>query len=323
MQKVENNQILDTRIMLMIFLSILFHIIFFSLSYLDILSFNLPKVSPKEEKKYIEISLQDPRSLKKLKKMNRKAAIKKQIVNNTLDGENVKPKDTRFLGEKNQYYKKQSIAKKVESFNKGSKGSTKFDEISKEASQAKSNQGKKLNLADLSMDGFGKTLIDSSIKKNHAKNEKMFKERKKIKFGTSFGDEKSKGMASNNDYIEDVPLGETTQLNTTEYKYYGFYHRVRQRLEQHWGRTIREKTKDIYKKGRNIQSNRSYITSLTIIMNSKGKIVEVVVNGRSGLEELDQAAVESFNKAGPFPNPPPGMVKKGKVIINWGFVVKS
>ena len=58
-------------------------------------------------------------------------------------------------------------------------------------------------------------------------------------------------------------------------------------------------------------------------MNKNGKIIEVVVNGKSGIEELDQAAVESFNRAGPFPNPPPGMLKNGRVIINWGFVVKS
>jgi outer membrane biosynthesis protein TonB len=43
----------------------------------------------------------------------------------------------------------------------------------------------------------------------------------------------------------------------------------------------------------------------------------------SGIKELDDAAIESFNDAGPFPNPPKGLVVDGKVTIEWGFVVKS
>ena len=39
--------------------------------------------------------------------------------------------------------------------------------------------------------------------------------------------------------------------------------------------------------------------------------------------QLDDAAVESFNKAGPFPNPPLEMLKKGQAEIEWGFVVKA
>jgi hypothetical protein len=33
--------------------------------------------------------------------------------------------------------------------------------------------------------------------------------------------------------------------------------------------------------------------------------------------------VESFNQAGPFPNPPQDLIVEGKVKIEWGFVVKS
>jgi protein TonB len=61
----------------------------------------------------------------------------------------------------------------------------------------------------------------------------------------------------------------------------------------------------------------------TCDINHKGEIVHVKVIGTSGVRELDEAAVESFNKAGPFPNPPQGMLKNGVATIEWGFVVKS
>jgi protein TonB len=49
----------------------------------------------------------------------------------------------------------------------------------------------------------------------------------------------------------------------------------------------------------------------------------VLILSSSGQQELDSAAVESFNKSGPFPNPPKGMLKNGVAVLEWGFVVKS
>ena len=60
-----------------------------------------------------------------------------------------------------------------------------------------------------------------------------------------------------------------------------------------------------------------------IKIDNKGNIIDIFIKGSSGIEELDEAAIESFNKAGPFPNPPRGMVRSGQAIIEWGFVVKG
>ena len=51
--------------------------------------------------------------------------------------------------------------------------------------------------------------------------------------------------------------------------------------------------------------------------------MDIVLKSTSGVKELDEAAVESFNQAGPFPNPPKGMLKNGKATIDWGFVVNT
>ena len=114
-----------------------------------------------------------------------------------------------------------------------------------------------------------------------------------------------------------------TRLNTVEYKYYGFYHRIKQKLEQYWGNSIQKKAHALWKSGRRMPASANRITSLEVTLDKRGKIVNVNVKGSSGVRELDEAAIESFNKAGPFPNPPKGMVKNGHARIQWGFVVKS
>jgi protein TonB len=114
-----------------------------------------------------------------------------------------------------------------------------------------------------------------------------------------------------------------TNLNTTEYKYYGFYHRIRQKLEQYWGNSIQEKAKKLYKVGRRLPASENMITAITVVLDDHGSIVDIKVDGTSGVRELDQAAIESFNKAGPFPNPPKGLLVDGRAIIQWGFVVKG
>ena len=54
-----------------------------------------------------------------------------------------------------------------------------------------------------------------------------------------------------------------------------------------------------------------------------GNITNVFLKSTSSIIELDEAAIESFKQAGPFPNPPKGMIENGYAEIEWGFVVKS
>ena len=122
------------------------------------------------------------------------------------------------------------------------------------------------------------------------------------------------------DHVEDVPLGELTQLNTTEFKFYGFYHRIRQKLEQYWGNSLREKAMLLHRQGKAHRLRRERVTALVVVIDHLGNIVRVRLKSTSGVKELDDAAVESFNKAGPFPNPPHEMLKQGQAEIEWGFV---
>ena len=108
-----------------------------------------------------------------------------------------------------------------------------------------------------------------------------------------------------------------------KYEFYGFYHRIREKLEQFWGRNIQDQADKMMKSGRSIASDTNHITSLTIELNKRGEIVNVNINSASGVRELDSAAIDTFNQAGPFPNPPTKMLKQGKATIKWSFVVNT
>lgn len=129
-------------------------------------------------------------------------------------------------------------------------------------------------------------------------------------------------FSSTNDHIEDIPVGDLTHLNTVEYKFYGYFYRIKQKLEGFWGRSVQEKAVILAGEGR-LVSDEELVTALRIVMNEAGEIVDVIILGSSGVRELDDAAIESFNDAGPFPNPPKDLIVRGRVTIEWGFVVSS
>lgn len=225
---------------------------------------------------------------------------KKQIVQSEDPSTTERPDDTAYLSDKDRKFDRESVAKKIDSFKKAAKG------------EPGKVFRKDLNLSDL-----------GAFSPDHDPLKAAAKEYSQKKTGLQNGDENSRSVSSTNDFVEEVPLGDLTYLNTVEYKYYGFYHRIRQKLEQFWGRSIQEKAETLLKNGRSIASDENLITSLEVTLNELGEIVAIAIKGTSGVRELDDAAVKSFNEAGPFPNPPKGLVVNGRVRIEWGFVVKT
>ncbi len=63
---------------------------------------------------------------------------------------------------------------------------------------------------------------------------------------------------------------------------------------------------------------------MIITLDSKGLLETVQVIGTSGLEDMDQSAVEAFRAAAPFPDPPVGIIDPdGKIRIRWDFVLSD
>jgi TonB family protein len=261
----------------------------------------------------------------------------RQIVANETNENHIAPVESRFAGEKNQSFDRQTISSKNGAFKKAglgikegiaeSKVQSKEVLVKKVVAAEKIKTGaKNLTLSALGNIEIVKIEDEERLQREALEemNQKQANENKKVaSLGIARGNASESGLSQNNDFVEDVPLGDMTNLNTTEFKYYGFYHRIRQKLEQYWGSTIQSKAKKLYKSGRRMPTSNNLITAVTVTLDDHGQILEIKIDGTSGIRELDQAAIESFNKAGPFPNPPKGLLIGGRAVIQWGFVVKS
>jgi len=131
-------------------------------------------------------------------------------------------------------------------------------------------------------------------------------------------------QSQTDDHIKDVKSGLQTLLSTREFVYYSYYARIKDQIRQHWGPNVREKVKIIYKQGRNIASARDRVTQVLVILDKTGSLVRVEVLSASGVVDLDAAAIEAFQQAAPFPNPPQGMVETdGTIKIRWDFILEA
>lgn len=251
---------------------------------------------------------------KKLKEINEKTTepmvvkiiprpdVTRQIVQSEDGVSTREKKEKAYLSDKTRSFDRQTRARKIGIFQEG-----KSSQSSKGGQDLSSK--KELKLSDL-----GSMVAENPYKKAA---EEIYSQK-----GLPSGHGETQQIGASSDYVADVPLGDVTNLNTVEYKYYGFYHRIRQKLEQFWGRSLHDKAAQLVKQGRRISSDE-LITSLRITLDKDGEITRIQILGTSGVQEIDDAAVESFNDAGPFPNPPKDLIVEGLVTLEWGFVVKS
>lgn len=237
---------------------------------------------------------------------------KRQIVQSE-DSASAEKKDSAFLSDKTRSFDRQTISKNTDIFNKTGKGNSTKSQVAEKTAEAPK---KKVDMKDIKLSDIGMQPYEMPQKVERSPASASEK-------GLENGDPMEKGFSATNDYVQEVALGDFTHLNTVEFKFYGFYHRIRQKLEQFWGKSIQEKSHALFRSGRRMPASQDLITSLQVTLNDKGEIVKVKILGASGVKELDDAAIESFNEAGPFPNPPKDLLVNGYATIEWGFVVKS
>jgi TonB family protein len=126
--------------------------------------------------------------------------------------------------------------------------------------------------------------------------------------------------AAPNDHLGDVDEGEGTYLNTKEWKFSGFFNRVKQSVGMHWdpGGTLRQRdrTGEIY-------GGRDRYTVLNVTLSERGLLKDVYVEKSCGLDFLDLEAVSAFERAQPFPNPPPGLLTADSTVhFTFGFYLE-
>ena len=262
--------------------------------------------------KAVEVVLVNPDELKKDATLDPEKDKPVQIVETDSKFANNQLNDqAKYNSEKNNTVDKETRAKTGAEFKNSLKHGA--QSLQGQKSQKMQRQQKATALANLFKDDFDP--YAALKKKTEAQEQKNLA---RAQNGAQAGE-----ASTTNDNLS-VQEDLITKLNTKEYKYYGYYHRIKLQLNQWWQPKVREKVTKMMSQGRTVASEENRTTRLIIILNDAGTLVKVQVLAESGVRDLDDAAVEAFRAAAPFPNPPKGIVEKdGTVKIRWDFVVES
>ena len=236
-----------------------------------------------------------------------------------------KPVDSRFLSAHNQVVKKQTVAAHHGEFKNAGKEK---NVDGKDGAPRKVDLQKllpKMDAAKSIKERQEREMLYEKTSEVDAIKRQKDQQRNPAAFTSGRQPEKTGASGSATlDYIKELDPSTETLLSTREFVYYTYYSRIRKQLNQYWGPNVREKVSQIYKQGRSIASDEDRITRCLVTLDRRGNLLKVQIIGHSGIYELDQAAVDAFRAAAPFPNPPEGIVESdGKIKIRWDFILEA
>lgn len=117
------------------------------------------------------------------------------------------------------------------------------------------------------------------------------------------------------DALANIEDGEETALNSKKWRFASFFNRVKRQVAEHWhpeeAYRQRDPTGMIY-------GRKNRYTELRVQLNPDGRLHNVAVFQPSGLDFLDDEAIDAFKQAAPFPNPPRQLIEANGTI-NFGF----
>jgi TonB family protein len=120
------------------------------------------------------------------------------------------------------------------------------------------------------------------------------------------------------DALKDIDEGEETALNAKKWRFASFFNRVKKQVADHWH------PEEAYRRGDptgSIYGQKNRLTILRVQLKPDGTLANVALEQPSGVEFLDDEAIEAFKQAQPFPNPPRQLVENGGVInFRFGFL---
>jgi TonB family protein len=127
------------------------------------------------------------------------------------------------------------------------------------------------------------------------------------------------GSPGSDDYLPDVDdEGETNLLNTRKFRYWDFFQRVRERVRGEWNPSTVWRERDPSGKRFGV---RDRLTVVRVTLDADGGVKQLRVQKPSGLGFLDDEAQRAFAAAGPYPNPPAGLLNaRGEVEFQFGFM---
>jgi TonB family protein len=117
------------------------------------------------------------------------------------------------------------------------------------------------------------------------------------------------------DALPAIEDGEETALNAKKWRFASFFNRVKRQVAEHWHPQEMYRQRDPTGM---IYGRKNRYTSLRIQLDPDGRLNHVAIEQPSGLDFLDDTAIEAFKEAAPFPNPPRQLVESNG-LINFGF----
>jgi protein TonB len=297
-----------------------------------LLSLFIAGLNQKPKPETVQFEIVDPSSIANLDqtKIDRTKKMIEPMKNQIVDQDDralndEKPEDSRFLSKNNQVVRKQTVAKDRGEFK---------NKQTQETERGEHGKAKNPSMVDLKPKFDVAKAIQDRIEREQAFDKAAsegFIPMKQQQASAKKANEQGEGAASKGgetsqtlDYIKDLDPGLETLLSTKEFVYYSYFNRIRNQLNQYWTDKVRQKLSEMYKKGRSIASSDDKITKCLITLDTSGKLIRVQIIGDSGVHELDEAAVEAFKAAAPFPNPPKGMVDPdGTIKIRWNFILEA
>jgi TonB family protein len=119
------------------------------------------------------------------------------------------------------------------------------------------------------------------------------------------------------DHLPDVDDGANTSLNAKGWKFASFFNRIKRQVAQHWRPAEQYEKRD---PTGNIYGSGQWVTMLHVQLKPDGTLSGVSVAKPSGLEFLDDEAIEAIKRASPYPNPPTQLVgDNGTIAFKFGF----
>lgn len=305
------------RFALFLALSLCFHLL------LVAMGFYAPQKSA-ENHQAIEVTVISKNEVKKTKTQTVEDKLKRQIVQQDIKpNQQEAPKDAKYLSAANQKVEKETVADRIGSFHNAKslalgKEEPQHPKITQsltppaKAAKASQERSRNINLAEV-YKTYDSGLLSANNRKELTKQESA---------EPPVG---SMNPSQTDDYLKDTEKGVETLVNAREFKYFSYYSRIRRQLSQYWEPLVKEKFKKIYRTGRApAAESKDRITRLMIVLNSAGNLVKIQVLADSGIMDLDDAAIEAFKMAAPFPNPPNGIVEgDGMVRIRWDFILET
>ncbi len=124
--------------------------------------------------------------------------------------------------------------------------------------------------------------------------------------------------APQNDLLNEA-LGDRVALNTREYQYAGYLDRIRRAVNFYWEQNLDNLGSNV------IMAKSAYTTGISVVLDSNGALDAIEVTEPSGQPEFDEAAAVAFRLAGPFPNPPDGLIEKDNRVYlpHFTFTVRE